>query len=415
MNLLRTLATKYWMMSPEFVDAYLPIALRIAKGEPVQFMEEYPDLPRAYDIQSGRSIEMMDDDDYEQGNTPADAQVMMVYPVKGVVTKYDKMCGPSGMETLMARMKRYDAMSEVAGHLLEIDSGGGEATNIESVARCIRALEKPVLAWYNGTCASAAYYLACAADEVYASEETDEVGSIGALVHFADVRPMWEKEGVKFHEIYADQSELKNLDYKQALQGEYGPMKKQFLNPYAQRFIDTVREFRPGLTDEDAYKGKLYMTAEAIKIGMIDGMATFEEAVGRLQYLVTEKQSNMSLTKLFSGAKTPAPVAEKAPEMISTADVEAAMVEMETMLTDVRKQVENLRTEIADVRANIEAHQAELKSVRESRAVLPGAAPAAAAATDDPPLYATGEEDILDKMEKEAAAAAQRGDTMRIS
>jgi len=418
MNLLRLIARSTWMMEPRTLDAYVPLAMRLAAGQPVTFPTIEREYPRAIARHSGQMVALMDDVYESDPGKEPEVSIIAVYPVRGMITKYDQECGPSGMETLMARLQQYDAMPEVQGHILEMDSGGGEATNIESAARVVASLQKPVIAWYNGMCASAAYYIACAADEIYASEETDEVGSIGAVVRFADMQPMWEKEGVKFHEIYADQSELKSLPIRKALEGEYDLLRNSAINPYAERFIQTVQEFRPGLTDTDAYKGRLYMTREAIEIGMIDGMATFSEVVSRMEILITEKKKSMStIGKLFAKSQTPAQ-----PEMIATAEVEESLVQLEQMLAELRTELTQYRTELTGLREGLEAQasareaaEARLQSIEAARTATPGAGPSLAAAESDPPLYASDEEDFLTKLEKEAASIASEDGRLRMS
>ncbi len=69
-----------------------------------------------------------------------------------------------------------------------------------------------------------------------------ELGSIGVMLSFMDIRPMWEKEGVKFHAVYAPESNYKNLPFEKALQGKYDLIKKEELSPLAKRFQQAVRK-----------------------------------------------------------------------------------------------------------------------------------------------------------------------------
>ena len=50
--------------------------------------------------------------------------------------------------------------------------------------------------------------------------------------------------GVKFHEIYADQSENKNESFRLALEGDYTKIRQESLNPMALRFQEEVKEKR---------------------------------------------------------------------------------------------------------------------------------------------------------------------------
>lgn len=274
MNLLRSILSSVWMVDVPTLKAAAPYISRIAKGETVDFYEAEIDV-RPFALWQRSNIRYYNYNDAPPGS-------VAVHTMIGVVTKFDQYCGPSGTETLMRKMKEADSHKNVGAHLLEIDSGGGQATNIESVARFIRNdIKKPVIAWFNGVAASAAYYIAAAADEIYASEETDIVGSIGTMITFADFTQFFEDQGIKIHEVYADQSVLKNIDFNEALEGNYKRLKEGLLNPYAQRFIETVKEFRPLIQKKEVFQGEVYMAVQAIEFGLIDGMKNFNEAAKR--------------------------------------------------------------------------------------------------------------------------------------
>lgn len=60
-------------------------------------------------------------------------------------------------------------------------------------------------------------------------------GSIGVMCSFSDLKPFYEKMGVKFHEIYADQSENKTRRFACLLEGDYTKIRQESLNPMALR------------------------------------------------------------------------------------------------------------------------------------------------------------------------------------
>jgi signal peptide peptidase SppA len=277
MNLLRNIVAGVWMVDKATVLAAAPFVAKLAKGEPVVWdfgaNQNQDRRPYAYWERNNARY-------YDWSSAPAES--VAVHTLIGAVTKYGGMCG-GGTEEMMASMERADRQENIIAHLLEIDSGGGEATNIETTANFVRAsLKKPVVAIVNGVAASAAYWIAAAADEIYASEPTDEFGSIGVVLSFADARPMWEEMGVKFHEIYASESSLKNEDFNKALAGDYEDVRNKILDPYANSFINGVKKLRLGMKDDDqVFKGQTYMANDAKKIGLIDGLKTWEQALER--------------------------------------------------------------------------------------------------------------------------------------
>lgn len=268
-------------MTEDYARAYfLPSVSAMLKGETFKTDRKEKDVIYAY---NDRSFFNKKTSNLE--NAPAGS--VAVYNVVGAMMKYDSFFG-TGMMTLEASMREADQLENISAHILVFDSGGGEAAFIDSFAKTIRnEIRKPVIAFINGRCASAAYYVASSCDKIYANEKTDQVGSIGVLVTAIDFKGYYEKQGVKLHEIYATQSSKKNELFTEAYKGNYKPLQKELLNPFAIQFIESVQKFRPGLRDEDAFKGKIYTAAEAEKIGMIDGFKTFKmcikEATGMSQ------------------------------------------------------------------------------------------------------------------------------------
>ena len=286
MKILDKIVGGVWMMNPMTAQAYLPVVGQIlATGTWAAEREEVK--PYAYSsIRAGKYT------DFDQAPSGAVA----VYPITGVITKEDQYSGGMGMMSLMAAMRKAEAAENIVGHFMEIDCGGGEASIIETVARMVREdLTKPVVAWYNNMACSAAYYIAAAADELYASEETDIAGSIGVMASFRDYTAYFENMGIKVHEIYSKFSTEKNADMKAAREGDYEPYQEKILDPYANRFINTMKEFRPGMQDEKAYAGEIFTAENAKAIGMIDGIMKREAAIGRVIQLHNQ---NLEMKKI---------------------------------------------------------------------------------------------------------------------
>jgi ClpP class serine protease len=395
--------------------AYLPLALRLLAGESVAFPDPQP--ARAQGVNANGEVVAYwdDDDDYadDVGSREIEEPVAMIWPVRGMITKESQYCGPMGMEKLMERMLEADANPKVVGHLLDIDSGGGDARYMEVAAQTIRyMLEKPVVAHYNGVCASAAYYLASAADEIYASQPADVVGSIGVMMTLADMKGYYEEKGIKLHEIYASQSTLKNQDYHAAIEGSYGPLRSQVLDPYARQFIATVQEMRQQLDAEEAFQGKIYTSAEAQAIGMIDGMTRKEYAIARIFELSNLK--NMSLMSRFlNDGKTDAsqPAAQE-PEMAqSLASIEQQLGEVAATLQSLAAATQKTAQAVQQVETKVTSLETTLDDVQTRLSHLetkPGAEPAKGAAAEDKPLI-EGVGSSTEAIERDLKAAFEAG------
>jgi signal peptide peptidase SppA len=207
-----------------------------------------------------------------------------IIPVHGVLMKYDQegLCAwAAGTLTIANWVKEAAQDPSVKAIILDIDSPGGTVDGTKLLADTISNVAKPVVAYSHGLIASAAYWIASEADHIIVANETVEVGSIGVQTSFADMRPMWEKAGVKFHVIRASQSKDKNEDFLQALDGNYEPIISGSLDPIASMFIDAVKTNRSDkLTDVDQIStGLVFFANQALKLGLIDSIDSLEKAV----------------------------------------------------------------------------------------------------------------------------------------
>lgn len=187
-----------------------------------------------------------------------------------------------------------DANPAVRAHLIHVDSCGGEAFGLHEAFLAVKALEKPVYAIVESIAASAGYYLAAAADKVFASSIFSEVGSIGIVCTTVDDREYLEKEGLKVRDIYSNYSPLKGKVQRDVAEGNDEEFVKRFLDPMALQFIEDVKSVRNAVAQE-AQEGELYYAAEAQAAGLIDGQNTLEEVLALLRDASAPKEKSPSV------------------------------------------------------------------------------------------------------------------------
>ncbi len=156
------------------------------------------------------------------------------------------------------------------------------------------AASKPVMAVINdGMAASAAMWIASAANEIYVTQATDQVGSIGVYTQIADWNQYY-KDALKLNvqDIYAPQSTDKNKDYRDAISGDTSAVEGD-LSVLADQFINTVASNRSGKIKGDTWKtGKMFYAKDAKKIGLIDGIASFDQVVQKMKKSIGNSSSN---------------------------------------------------------------------------------------------------------------------------
>lgn len=214
----------------------------------------------------------------------APANSIAVIPLKGSMLKYSTFC-TYGTEEIASVMLEAASSSKVIAIVLDIDSGGGAvdavAPMVDTIAKIRKEFKKPVVASCD-LCASAAYWTASACDKIVANNNISaEFGSIGVMCSFVDVKPYYEKQGYKFHTVYAPESTEKNDTFDQALKGEYGKIQEKELSPLAKSFQNAVKGNRPNLKTETpgVLKGEMYFAVESLEIGLIDEIGSLDSAV----------------------------------------------------------------------------------------------------------------------------------------
>lgn len=285
-----------WLIEPGFAKAHLPLVARMIKGEVAdtsslfqqQDQSQFPKRSTFSSATQSRDVYTMRP--WHRTDSLPYGSIAMV-DITGPILKYGDSCtyGTVDYENLLVRIAN---SGRAAGIILNIDSPGGQADGTAMIAQTIQfiAREKmPVISIIqDGIAASAGYWIASAAQELYVTTATDKVGSIGAYTTLYDLTGYFEQMGVKVLEIYAPQSGDKNKDYYDALAGDDSAIKAD-LKVLVDDFIKSVktgRGARLNTTGENPFTGKMYFAKEAKSIGLIDGVKSLSQVVQRMESLI---------------------------------------------------------------------------------------------------------------------------------
>ncbi|HVK20050.1 MAG TPA: S49 family peptidase [Actinokineospora sp.] len=187
----------------------------------------------------------------------------------------------STVESALTRAFAHDRLCAVA---LAINSPGGAPTQSALVAERVRELaaEKkvPVLAFCEDVAASGGYWLACAADEIYA-HKTSLVGSIGVVTAGFGLAGLMERFGVE-RRVHTAGTRKVRLDPFQPENPDDVAWLKSLQGQLHDQFVDWVRERRDGKlvgADEDLFSGEVWTGVKALELGLIDGVGTLRSVV----------------------------------------------------------------------------------------------------------------------------------------
>jgi protease IV len=166
------------------------------------------------------------------------------------------------------------------GIVLLINSPGGspvQAGMINDEIRRLKAIhKKPVYAVVEETCASAAYYIAVAADEIYV-DKASIVGSIGVLMDSFGFTGLMEKLGVERRLMTAGE----NKGFLDPFSPQTEPQKahaQAMLNQIHKQFIDTVKAGRGKKLKEtpEMFSGLFWSGQQAVDMGLADSLGNLD-------------------------------------------------------------------------------------------------------------------------------------------
>jgi protease-4 len=164
--------------------------------------------------------------------------------------------------------------------VLRINSPGGSPVQSGIVNDEIRRLKakhgKKVYVVVEEMCASGAYYIAAAADEIYV-DKASIVGSIGVLMDGFGFTGAMEKLGVERRLLTAGSNKAM-LDPFSPVNERQTAMAQAMLDQIHQQFITVVKEGRGARLKEtpDTFSGLFWNGEEAVKQGLADGLGNLD-------------------------------------------------------------------------------------------------------------------------------------------
>ncbi|MEX0759022.1 MAG: S49 family peptidase [Tistlia sp.] len=213
------------------------------------------------------------------------------------VLRLDGGIGPGGtlrralnIKSLAGPIERAFQPRRLAAVALVVNSPGGSAAQSALIARRIRQLadekQVPVFAFVEDVAASGGYWLACAADEIYA-DEASIVGSIGVIYAGFGFVELLDKLGVE-RRVHTAGTRKAILDPFQREKPEDVELLLGMQADLHETFKDYVRTRRGARLKggDELYTGAFWTGRRALELGLVDGLG---EIRGQLRARFGEK------------------------------------------------------------------------------------------------------------------------------
>ena len=270
-----------WALMPERLSALATVISRWSQGTSASDAAKFQ-------VQTDRVLR----DTRRQTSAAISGGGIAVIPIYGVITQrgnmVDDVSGPGMVSTqLVTQMLRQavadDSVSQI---LLDIDSPGGSVYGVSELGDAILSArsQKPVVAIANSLAASAAYWIGCSASEFYVTPG-GEVGSIGVWQAHQDYSLAMEEAGVKTTLISAGKFKVEGNPYAPLDQDAQAFMQSR-VDDYYGAFTKAVAKGR-GVSSAQVRdgmgQGRVFGADAALANHMVDGIASFDEVVRRMQ------------------------------------------------------------------------------------------------------------------------------------
>lgn len=224
-----------------------------------------------------------------------------VLPVTGLI---------ADSENTIEQLRKFAKDDSVKAIVIRINSPGGGVGPSQEIYEEVRKLsgKKVVVASMGALAASGGYYIACAAQKIYANPGTI-TGSIGVIMQFVNVKDLIDKIGLKgmvvksgaFKDIGSPVREMKPEE-RELLQGVIDNVHSQFVGAVAEgRKLDRGKV-------ADIADGRIFSGEQAKALGLVDALGNLEDAVaeaGKLAKIegeprvVTPPKKKLSILELL--------------------------------------------------------------------------------------------------------------------
>lgn len=178
-----------------------------------------------------------------------------------------------------------NADTAIKSILLDIDSPGGSVTGVPEAGNTIRESAKPIYAYSDTLCASAAYWLASGASGIFASESA-LVGSIGVFVPIVDMRKMYEMAGIEMDVIKSGSLKAAGYPGTSLTAAQRADLQASVDFVYS-KFTGFVcsRESANGKPQSESMQGQDFYGDQAVYAALVDGICSREQIIKTIKNL----------------------------------------------------------------------------------------------------------------------------------
>ncbi|MDQ6964716.1 MAG: signal peptide peptidase SppA [Mariprofundales bacterium] len=253
----------------------------------VDALDDRVGAQRAFNQQlhSSTPLPQIDINDYllatEAIETPKNGVAIGIIRASGEIVPGEHPASVIGGDSLAKLIDKAANNSAIDAVVLRIDSPGGSATAAETIHKSLLRLKKagkPLVVSMGGIAASGGYWIASAADEIWAQPAT-LTGSIGVFAMVPDISRAMQRLGIQIDSV--NTSALTNIRPDRPLDAAQKALLQSGVEFIYRSFLQRVATGRglPLTTVEKIAEGRVWSGIDAQRLGLVDNLGDLPQAV----------------------------------------------------------------------------------------------------------------------------------------
>lgn len=297
------------------------------------------ELRTLLDVKEGRKIPFISLLKYAElpSDNKSTDEVAVLYAYGNIVDG-EGTVGQIGGDRFSRELRKLREDDRVKAIVLRINSGGGSALASEVIWREVELAResKPVMVSMGDYAASGGYYIAAAADSIFAEEST-LTGSIGVFGMIPNLKKLLNnKLGVHIDEVNTGKYSGLMQNFAKPLSAEERAIMQLRVNSTYQTFMERVAEGRKlSIAAVDSIgQGRVWTGKQALALGLVDRIGNTDAAIS-----AAVSQADLTAYKVVEYPK----VEDSFLQMLSTSKDQIKLWFLKEELGDYRKYLMDMK------------------------------------------------------------------------
>jgi protease-4 len=195
-----------------------------------------------------------------------------VLEVKGVI---------ANVQPTIEELAKFRRDGSIKAVVVRIESPGGGVSPSQELYEEIRRTvqQKPVVVSMGSVAASGGYYIACAAQKIYANPGTI-TGSIGVILQFTNFEELLKKIGFRMEVVKSGPYKDVGNPGREMTPEEKAYLQKMVDNVHQQFVRDVARGRQMKVeTVQEVADGRIFTGEQAMELGLVDELGNLKDAI----------------------------------------------------------------------------------------------------------------------------------------